>query len=348
MQPFIFPAMGSHGAATAEGQADVLAHFGISQATMGCPIVSQLEVVSLGKTHDGIDALMDKAAWQSDGVMLVGRVKWHTNFSGRIESGLFKMMAIGLGKLAGARAYHAHAQRLGLEQVIVTVGRQILSSGKMLGGLAILEDAHHATAKLDAVPADLMEARDAENLALVKTWMPKLPAGVDLLIVDEMGKNISGTGMDAKVVNRGTRSEYNIWPGLPAVQRLFVRELHPSSNGSAVGIGLADVTTDRLVAAIDWEPTLVNALAAGSPSRVRLPMHFASDRECLARVLPTVGKLDPAELTCGWIRNTLELDRMAVTANLRAELERHPLVTVEAELEPVFDGEGNLVSPFRV
>jgi hypothetical protein len=344
IHPFIVPAMGSHGAATADGQAHVLAHFGITEATMGCPVVSRLEVVSLGKTDDGIEALMDAAAHAADAVMPVGRVKWHTNFIGRVESGLLKMLAIGFGKFAGARMYHAHAQRLGLEHVILTVGRQVLRSGKIIGGLAILEDAHHRTARLEAVPADRLESREPELLALAKSWMATLPCDLDVLIVDEMGKNISGTGMDAKVVNRGTKSEYNPWPGLPTVERIFVRGLAPLSFGSAVGIGLADVTTDRLVAQIDWEPTLVNALAAGSPARVRLPMHFATDRECLSRVVPTVGRLDPADVTYGWIRNTLELDRLAVSENLRAAVERHPRVAIEREADAAFDADGNLVS----
>src|SRR5215472_8620706 len=184
MHPFIFPAMGSHGAASAEGQADVLAHYGITEPAMGCPIVSQLEVVSLGKTADGIEAFMDRVAYESDGVMLVGRVKWHTDFAGKIESGLFKMMAIGLGKFAGAQRYHSYAYRLGLEHVIVSVGRQVLKSGKILGGLAILEDANHNTAKLDAVPVEIMEQREEENQALVKSWMGRVPVDLDILILD--------------------------------------------------------------------------------------------------------------------------------------------------------------------
>src|SRR5437763_12987397 len=180
MQPFLFPAMGSHGAASAEGQAEVLAHYGIIESTMGCPLISQLEVVSLGKTAEGIEAFMDKVAYDSDGVMLVGRVKWHTDFDGKIESGLFKMMAIGLGKFAGAQRYHAYAYRgMGLENVIRSVGRQVLNSGKIIGGLAILEDAYHNTAKLDAVPVEAMEQREQENLALVKTWMGKIPFDLD-------------------------------------------------------------------------------------------------------------------------------------------------------------------------
>ena len=158
-RPFVFPAMGSHGAATAEGQADVLAHYGIDEPAIGCPVISQLEVVSLGSTADGIEAFMDRAAYESDGVMLVGRVKWHTDFAGKIESGLFKMMAIGLGKFAGAQRYHTYAYKLGLEKVIRTVGRQVLGSGKILGGLAILEDANHNTAQLTAVKVEEMEQK---------------------------------------------------------------------------------------------------------------------------------------------------------------------------------------------
>ena len=346
MRPFIFPSMGSHGAATSEGQADVLAHFGITEQSMDCPIVSRLDVVSLGHTDDGVEVFMDAAAHGADAVMIVGRVKWHTTFTGRLESGLMKMMAIGLGKFAGAQKYHTHAQRLGLEHVIRTAGRRVLQSGKMIGGLAILEDAHHNTAKLDAVPADCMEQRDEENLALVKSWMPRLPCDLDVLIVDEMGKSISGTGMDAKVVNRGPSCEYNPWPGLPSIARIFVRDLDPETYGNALGIGMADVTTDRLVRHIDWEPTRVNALSSGIPSRIRVPAHFASDRECLHWVAATAGKLDPAQVTYGWIRNTLELGRLAISHNLRGGHDAQMQAEVEGEIDVEWDAEGNLVSPF--
>ena len=346
MAPFVFPAMGSHGAATAEGQADVLAHFGITEQAMGCPIVSRPEVVSLGTTDDGIEVFMDAAAHAADGVMIVARVKWHTTFDGRLESGLMKMMAIGLGKFAGAQKYHAHAQRLGLEHVIRTVGRLVLQSGKMIGGLAILEDAYHNTARLDAVPAHCMEQRDEENLALAKSWMPRLPCDLDVLIVDQMGKNISGTGMDAKVVNRGPSCEYNPWPELPSIRRIFVRNLDPETYGNAMGIGMADITTERLVRQIDWEPTRINALSSGIPSRIRLPAHFASDRECLRWVAATSGRLEAADVTFGWIRNTLELDRLAISPNLRAQIDGQPHVEVEGEIDVHWDQSDNLVSPF--
>ena len=175
MRPFIFPAMGSHGAATAEGQADVLAHYGIIEETMGCPIVSSLEVVPVGKTPEGISTFMDRNAHESDGVMLVGRVKWHTDFAGKIESGLFKMMAIGLGKFAGTQHYHTYAYKMGLDRVVRSIGRQVLASGKILGGLAILEDAHHNTAQLTAVPVESMEQREEELLSLTKSWMKRFP-----------------------------------------------------------------------------------------------------------------------------------------------------------------------------
>jgi hypothetical protein len=347
MQPFLFPAMGSHGAASAQGQTDVLAHYGITEATMGCPLVSQLEVVSLGKTADGIEAFMDRKAYESDGVMLVGRVKWHTDFAGKIESGLFKMMAIGLGKFAGAQRYHSYAYRLGLEHVIRTVGRQVLGSGRILGGLAILEDAWHNTAQLEAVPVEAMEQREEANLALVKSWMARVPVDADILILDEIGKNISGAGMDTKVVNRGVMGEYNPWPDTPRFERLFVRDLSELTYNSGVGLGLADVVTNRLVDRIDWEPTWINSLTANTPAAIRTPIHFPTDRECLERISPTVGKVDLDEVTFCWIRNTMELGRLAVSENLRAAMERKPEMEIEGAMDFEFDGSANLVSPFQ-
>ena len=337
----------SHGAASAEGQTAVLAHYGITEAAMGCPIVSHLDVVSLGQTSDGIEAFMDKAAYESDGVMLIGRVKWHTDFAGKIESGLFKMMAIGLGKFAGAQRYHAYAYKLGLEHVIRSVGRQVLGSGKILGGLAILEDANHNTAKLDAVPVEEMERREEANLELVKSWMARVPSDLDILILDEIGKNISGAGMDTKVVNRGVQGQYNPWPGIPRFERVFVRDLSELTYNSAVGLGMADIVTDRLVNRTDWAPTLVNSLTANTPAAIRTPIHFPTDRECLERIAPTVGKLDLDQVTYGWIRNTMELGRLALSENLRPVVERNPDLEIEATIDFEFAGSGNLISPFE-
>ena len=342
-RPFIFPAMGSHGAATAEGQTSVLAHFGIHEGSMGCPVVSALDVVSLGKTADGIEAFIDRNAYQSDGVMMIGRVKWHTDFSGDIESGLFKMMAIGLGKFAGAQRYHTYAYKLGLEHVIRTVGRQVLKCGKILGGLAILEDANHNTAQLTAVSAEDMERTEEELLKLVKSWMGRIPLPLDILILDEIGKNISGSGMDTKVVNRSVYGESNPWPELARIERIFLRDLSSHTYGNAVGLGMADVVHDRLLEKIDWHATQVNSLTASTPTAIRTPIHFASDRECLEKIALTVGRIDLAEVTFGWLKNSLELGVMKLSENLRNQIRRNPDLEIVGPAEELdFDRAGNL------
>lgn len=350
LHPFIFPAMGSHGAATAAGQADVLAHYGIHEATMGCPVVSQLDVVPVGTTPEGIEAYMDRLAFESDGVMLLGRVKWHTDFQGKIESGLFKMMAIGLGKFAGAQRYHTYAYKLGLETMIRSVGRQILKTGKILGGLAILEDAYHNTGQLTPVVVEEMEKKEEELLALVKTWMGKIPVPqLDMLILDEIGKNISGAGMDTKVVNRGVHGQYNPWPDTPKIDRLFVRDLSSLTYNNAVGIGMADVTTDRLVNKIDWVPTRINSLTASTPAAIRLPIHFATDRECLERMWPTVGKFNSKDVTIGWFRNTMELSPALLSENLMEEMGKNPLLEIAGDAREIeFNKDGNLVDLLHV
>ncbi len=349
-KPHIFPAMGSHGAATPEGQADVLAHYGIHEATMGCPVISSLEVVSVGRTPDGIEAFMDRSAFESDGVILIGRVKWHTDFSGDIESGLFKMMAIGLGKFAGAQRYHTFAFKLGLEHVIRGVGRQVLASGKILGGLAILEDAYHNTAQLTPVLVEEMETREQELLALVKSWMGRIPVPhLDILILDEIGKNISGAGMDTKVVNRGVYGQYNPWPDTPQIERIFVRDLSSLSYNNAVGLGMADMVTDRLVNKVDWTPTRINSLTASTPAAIRVPIHFPTDRECLENLWPTVGKFDSRQVTIGWIRNTLELSPILLSENLMPEIRRNPILEVIGPASEVqFDDRGDLIDLLAV
>jgi hypothetical protein len=347
-RPFIFPAMGSHGAATAEGQADVLAHYGITEAAVGCPIRSSLEVVPLTPTPDGIPTYLDRNAFESDGVMLISRVKWHTDFDGKLESGLFKMMAIGLGKLAGAQNYHTYAYNLGLEHVIRTVGREVLRSGKILGGLAVLEDAYHHTGQVTAVDAARMEQDEEQLLALVKTWMGRIPADLDILIVDQIGKDISGAGMDTKVVNRICSGQYNPWPNTPRIQRIYVRGLSAETYGNACGIGLADMIHDRVLAQIDLTPTYVNVLTASALAAARIPLHFPSDRECIERLMPTVGKRNLADVRIGWIRDTLELTPMAASENMRPDLERNPVVTkIGAPFEMPFDAAGNLSPVFE-
>src|SRR6185312_7021110 len=304
---------------------DVLAHYGIHEATMGVPVISSLDVVPLGETPEGITTFMDKQAYESDGVFLIGRVKWHTDFAGAIESGLFKMMAIGLGKFSGAQRYHTYGYKLGLEKVIRSVGTKVLASGKVIGGLAIEEGAHHETAGLVAVSAAqgaaAMLKREEELLREVKSWMAKLPAPeIDVLIVDEIGKNISGAGMDTKVVNRSVNGEYNPWPDTPKIHRIYLRALSGNTYHNGVGLGMGDVVHDRLVSDIDWVPTQINSLTASTPAAIRTPVHFSSDLECLSRISPTVGKSDLREVTYCRIVNTLELVRLFVSENLASAL----------------------------
>ncbi|MEX2299332.1 MAG: lactate racemase domain-containing protein [Bryobacterales bacterium] len=347
VHPFVIPVMGSHGAATAEGQADVLAHYGITEQTMGAPVISSLDVVDVGTTPEGIEVVMDRQAFESDGVMVCGRVKWHTDFGGKLESGIHKMMAIGLGKWAGARRYHSWALRIGMEQVIRGVGGVILGTGKMLGGLAILEDAYHNTAELHALGANGMAKQEEELLERAKSWKPNVPvAETDLLIIDEMGKNISGAGMDTKVINRSVDGP-NLWPGVPLIRRIFVRDLSSLSYGNAVGMGFADIISDRLFEKIDFNPTWINGLTASTTQPAFTPMHFANDRTCIDKVIATCGKLDVSECSIVWIRNTLELGELMVSENLLEELARNPDIEIAgAPQELPFDSDGNLVSMF--
>lgn len=319
--PFIFPAMGSHGAATAEGQADVLAHFGIHEATMGAPVISSLDVVPLGRTPEGMETFLDKNAYDADGVFLIGRIKWHTDFSGTIESGICKMMAIGLGKFAGARQYHMFGYKLGLERVIRSAGAKVFGSGKILGALAVQEGAHHETAGLVAVDGaagfEAVVKREEALLAEVKSWMATLPAPeIDVLIVDEIGKNISGAGMDTKVINRTVNGHYNPFPNTPVVHRIYARSLTELSYGSGVGIGMADVIHGRMLSGIDWKPTYINSLTACTPACIRTPIHFGSDRDALDAIGMTVGKASLPDVTFCRIPNTQELVHIAVSESL--------------------------------
>ncbi len=342
-KPFIIPVMGSHGGGTAEGQAEVLHHYGVHEAAMGCPIVSSLAVEKVGTTPEGIDVSMDREAFQSDGVMILSRVKWHTGFTGKLESGVHKMMAIGLGKWEGAKRYHAFALRIGMERVIRAVGKVMLDTGKMLGGIAILEDAYHNTAEVHALGAVGMAEREGKLLERVLEWKPGIPVNeVDMLIVDEIGKNISGSGMDTKIINRGILGRNNL-DGVVKIMRVFARDVTEESGGNSVGIGLCDVISDRLFHKIDFHATWVNVLTASNPMGGMCPPHFPSDRECVERIIMTCGKLDPADCTIVRIRNTMEMGEMLVSESSAAEAAARPGVEIVGEPEEMaFDAEGNL------
>ena len=349
VKPFIIPVMGSHGGGTAQGQEEVLAHYGITEGAMGAPVVSSLDVVPIGESPQGISVSMDKSAWEADGVMLCSRVKWHTGFEGRIESGIHKMMAIGLGKWEGARRYHMWAVRLGLEQVIREVGRVMLDTGRMLGGLAILEDARHDTAEVHAVGASSMVPREEELLERVKGWKANIPVpSIDLLIVDEIGKNISGSGMDTKVINRSSLGR-NCWPGLPRIERIYARSITPHGGGNAVGIGLCDIIHDRLYRAVDFPKTWINSFTASSTIGCMCPPHFPTDRECIEKILATCGKADSADCGVVWIRNTMELGRMRVSENLLEGFRGDPLIEVVGAPRPIeFDPDGQVSDEMRI
>ena len=349
VKPFIIPVMGSHGGGTADGQREVLAHYGITEASMGVPVVSSLDVVQIGETPQGIAVSMDREAWEADGVMLCSRVKWHTGFDGRIESGVHKMMAIGLGKWEGAKRYHMWAVRMGLEEVIREVGSVMLATGRMLGGMAILEDANHRTAEVHALGAANMVADEEALLARVKQWKADLPAeAFDLLIVDEIGKNISGSGMDTKVINRSWMGR-NCWPDLPRIERIYARSLTPHGGGNAVGIGMCDVIHDRLFRAVDFDKTWINSFTASSTIGCMCPPHFPTDRECIERILATCGRANIAECSVVWIRNTMELDSMRISENLFEALEKNPLVeAVGPATEIAFDSTGQIAGGSRV
>jgi hypothetical protein len=217
----------------------------------------------------------------------------------------------------------------------------------MLGGLAILEDAYHNTAEVHALGVQGMAEREEELLERAKSWKPNMPAAeTDLLIIDEMGKNISGAGMDTKVINRSVDGP-NLWPGVPLIRRIFVRDLSPLSYGNAIGMGFADMITDRLFKKIDFNPTWINGLTASTTQPAFTPMHFANDQMCIEKIIATCGKLDVSECSIVWIQNTLELGELLVSENLLPELRRNPRIEIIGEPQDLpFDSEGNLISLF--
>ncbi|MDD5586209.1 MAG: hypothetical protein PHY92_04535 [Alphaproteobacteria bacterium] len=345
-EPFIFPAMGSHGGATAEGQKAVLAALGVTESRVECPIESSMDIVETGRTPEGILTYMDRRAHESAGVFLVNRVKQHTDFEYKTESGLLKMIAIGLGKKKGASCCHRCSfggENLG--SVIQSVSGHLLSNTNILGGLAILEDGNNNTAKLVAVPAQGMQLAEEKLLDLVRTWKVGIPMELDILVVDEMGKTISGPGMDTKVVNRNIITGLdNWWKNLPWIGRLIVRSLRPDSHGNAMGIGMADVVHDRVLEAMDAEKTEINAFAAYSPRAARIPFHYSTDRKCLERVIEELTlHEDSSKARIGWIPNTLGLGVIAFSENLRTQIKENPQLEVIGAARPIpFDTQGQL------
>jgi hypothetical protein len=343
-RPFIFPAMGSHGGATAEGQRKILEDYGIIPDSMSAEVRSSMEAVSLGATPEGFRVFMDRNAWESDGVVVVNRVKPHTDFCGKIESGLLKMMAIGMGKTEGARECHRWSWKLGFEKAIRAMSRHVLASRKILFGVAIVENELHQIAAVRAARADGIVAMEEEALKMARPLVPRIPFfKFHLLIVNEMGKNISGTGIDTKIVGRGVELQ----PGeAPEIGLIYVRDLTPESAGNALGIGLADVMHERLYRKIDLQKVYANARTSMNPPVARLPIYLPSDREALDFALGALGSPDPAEQRVVWIHNTLNLDRIAISENLAREAAGLKGWRLRPEtLVPQFDADGDVTSP---
>jgi hypothetical protein len=341
--PFVTPAMGSHGGATAQGQIDVLAARGIMEASVGAPVKATMEVVPMGEIN-GIPLFMDKLACRSAGLVLINRIKPHTDFAGPTESGLIKMMAIGLGNQTGAEHYHRLSVVRDMYEIISTAGKTLLKKSKFLFGVGLVENQNHETAVLKmALPQDL-ESVERQLLEKAKVYMPALPLKkIDLLIVDEMGKDISGAGMDPIVTGRITCAYQVKRPG-PDISRIFVRDLTEASEGCALGIGQADITTRRLVDKFDFEATAINCLTSCGPEDARMPLAFDSDREALAAVLMTIRPYTVDDLRMVHIKNTLELKKMSVSRGCLPELVDKPGIQISRhDLEIKFDGDGNLV-----
>lgn len=345
-QPFVVPAMGSHGNATAEGQRRVLADYGVTEATVGAPILSSLATVSLGRTSDGVEAFLDRAAWDAGRVLVINRVKPHTTFDGELESGLFKIMAVGLGKLEGARSFHSQSMRCGFGPVLVSMGRLVLASGRIWAGLGLVENDAARLAELAAAPAAEVEQMERRLLARARQLYSRLPfAELDLLIVDEMGKNISGTGMDTRAIGRSPHPD--LAPlrndGLPRIRRTYVRDLTPESEGNATGVGFADIIHRRLAEKIDLPVTYTNGRAALSFNSMRLPMHFATDRQALQFLLGNLGSPTPQALRAARIRNTLAVSEFLATPACVEELATDDRYEVGSGRAFGFDQQGDLV-----
>lgn len=320
--PFIFPAMGSHGGATPEGQLEVLADFGISEKKMGCRVRATMEVRELRSTLGSIPVFVDDLAARADHIVVVNRIKSHTEFNGKVESGLLKMLSVGLSNDRGAQVYHQTAIRDGLERVICDVSRVVLEEMPVLMGLAVVENSSGETALLKALLPDEIETEEMKLLVEAKKRMGHLPfADIDLLIIQEMGKDISGAGMDTNVIG-WAGDVFHDFPVLPKAKRLAVLDLTDKSEGNALGIGMADFTTEHLVNKIDREKTYINCVLSLCPEKAAIPMYFGTDKACLEAALDTVGPTSSLGARVVLIKNTADLKKMAVSKAYKSEMAR--------------------------
>lgn len=335
LKPFLMPAMGSHGGATGPGQAEILANLGITQETMGAPVVSNMDVVSLGVIDSGAEILIAKDAVEADHLMVINRVKPHTAFRSEVESGLCKMLTIGCGKHLGAVNVHKYA----LGKTIIPGARLVMQKLSVLCGLALVETPDHGIHRLRLAGPEDIEATDRELLKIAWTMLPRLPVDdLDFLIVDEMGKNISGAGMDPNVIGLWRRDGGE---RKPDYRVLVVLDVTPQSHGNAMGIGMADLISDRVRDMLDLHAMRTNALTSGVLRSARLPLNLENDRvliETVVRGLP-----HPETARIGRIRNTMAMDKMWFSEPVLPELRRREgIVVEEAPLRLAFDGEQRL------
>ncbi|MFZ5946216.1 MAG: lactate racemase domain-containing protein [Bacillota bacterium] len=343
--PFIVPAMGSHGGASAQGQIDVLAHYGVTEEYTGAPIKSSMEVIEIGETVDGIKVFLDKYASEADHIIAMNRIKPHTDFYGEIESGLHKIMTIGLGKHKGAQYYHQAAVEYGLERIIYTVGQTVLNNAPVLCGIGIVENGYDETAEIKAIKPKDFATEEKALLIKAKQLIARLPFDyVDILIVDEIGKDISGTGMDTNVIGRMMAPLLSTEPELPKIKRIIVSDLTKDTEGNALGIGLADFCNKRIVEKINKHVMYTNGLTGLAPEKVRIPMDFSTDREMLAAALETIGLVKPEQARVMHIKSTLHLEHLEVSTIFADEIKKRKDLTIIREAEPIkFDKNDNLV-----
>jgi hypothetical protein len=344
-EPFIVPAMGSHGDANADGQVAVLASYGITEQSMGVPVRATMDTVVLGQVPDGPEVHLDANAAQADGILLVNRIKPHTDFHGPVESGLGKIAAIGLGKQRGAEGIHAYGSN-GLARWMPAVARRIVDTGKVLGGIAIVENAHETTAKVAFVGPDGI-AGPAETALLDEAGelLGRLPFDdLDVLVVDELGKDKSGSGMDTNVIGRPT-NPFEPFPADPKITWIVALDITEESYGNATGIGNADFTTRRLVDKIDMKATLINTITACAPGGAKIPATFETDREAIATALDCIGLTPPERARVVRIKNTLMLGELEVSEAFAADVARRSDLTRLGEAPLGFDAAGRLI-PF--
>ena len=347
-EPFVVPAMGSHGGGRAEGQREIIESYGVTEEYIGAPIRSSMEVVQVGETGDGVPVFFDKYAYEADHVVVAGRVKPHTGFVGEIESGLHKMMLIGLGKHKGAALYHQAIVHYSFDRIVRSVGQTVIDKCGVLFGLGIVENQYDRTALVRTVEPENFVEGEKELLLLAKKWMPSLPFDqIDVLVVEEMGKNISGAGMDTNVIGRKYYDHKAAEKEYPKVTRIAVRSLTEETHGNASGIGMADYIHSRILDQIDLEATAINTMTGNHPSAGAVPICFDSDRKVLEAALSTCGLVEPPDARVMRIRNTLDVEEILVSEACEKEVARRDeLSVVEPPREMQFDTNDDLL-PFE-